>query len=125
MTPTSKELGIAMRRAMFNEEYKEPEGDDAFTFLNEFILERFFGDLWNRKQLDLKTRSLCTIAALIAGHMPDDTLKAHVIGALANGATEDRDSRGDHPHRVLCGRVGVVVSARPVAEGVFNARRGK
>jgi 4-carboxymuconolactone decarboxylase len=118
------EAGIAIRRAMFGSEYKKSDAKGAFGFLDEFIVERYFGELWDRKELDLKTRSLCTIAILVAAHMPDDTLRAHVTGALANGATED-EIREVIVHTGLYVGVGVVVSARPVAEGVFNARSAK
>jgi len=124
MTRDSKEAGIAIRRAMFGTEYKKSEAEGAFGFLDEFIVERFFGDLWSREELDLRTRSLCTIAALVAAHMPDDALRAHIVGALANGATED-EIREVIVHTGLYVGVGVVLTARPVAEGVFNACRTK
>ena len=124
MTQDPKEAGIAIRRAMFGAEYKKSEAEGAFGYLDEFIVERFFGELWNRQELDLRTRSLCTIAALVAAHMPDEALRAHVVGALANGATED-EIREVIVHTGLYVGVGVVLTARPVAEGVFNARRNK
>jgi 4-carboxymuconolactone decarboxylase len=109
---------------MFGTEYKKSEAEGAFRYLDEFIVERFFGELWNRQELDLRTRSLCTIAALVAAHMPDEALRAHVVGALANGATEN-EIREVIVHTGLYVGVGVVLTARPVAEGVFNARRNK
>ena len=124
MTRDAKEAGIAIRHAMLEVGYKKSEAEGAFGFLDEFIVERFFGELWNRPELDLRTRSLCTIAALVAAHMPDDALRAHVAGALANGATED-EIREVIVHTGLYVGVGVVLTARPVAEGVFNARRNK
>lgn len=124
MTQNPLEAGKAIRRAMFGTEYKKSEAKGAFGYLDEFIVERYFGELWNRKEIDLKTRSLCTIAILVAAHMPDDTLRAHIVGALANGATED-EIREVIVHTGLYVGVGVVVSARPVAEGVFNARAAK
>ncbi|MDE3075687.1 MAG: carboxymuconolactone decarboxylase family protein, partial [Chloroflexota bacterium] len=59
---------------------------------------------------------------LIAAHMPDATLRSHIIGALANGATET-EIREVIVHTGYYAGVGVVVSARPVAEAVFSARR--
>ena len=121
MTQDAKEAGIAIRKSMFGAEYKKSEAEGAFGYLDEFIVERFFGELWNRPELDLRTRSLCTIAALVAAHMPDEALRAHVVGALANGATEN-EIREVIVHTGLYVGVGVVLTARPVAEGVFNAR---
>jgi 4-carboxymuconolactone decarboxylase len=124
MTQDPKEAGIAIRHAMLGAEYKKSEAEGAFGYLDEFIVERFFGELWNRQELDLRTRSLCTIAALVAAHMPDEALRAHVVGALATGATEN-EIREVIVHTGLYVGVGVVLTARPVAEGVFNARRNK
>jgi 4-carboxymuconolactone decarboxylase len=124
MTRDPKEAGIAILHAMSGTEYKKSEAEGAFGYLDEFIVERFFGELWNRQELDLRTRSLCTIAALIAAHMPDQALRAHVVGALANGATEN-EIREVIVHTGLYVGVGVVLTARPVAEGVFSARRNK
>jgi 4-carboxymuconolactone decarboxylase len=124
MTRDSKEAGVAILHAMFGTEYKKSEAEGAFGYLDDFIVERFFGELWNRQELDLRTRSLCTIAALIAAHMPDQALRAHVVGALANGATEN-EIREVIVHTGLYVGVGVVLTARPVAEGVFSARRNK
>jgi 4-carboxymuconolactone decarboxylase len=83
MTRDPKEAGVAILHAMFGTEYKKSEAEGAFGYLDDFIVERFFGELWNRQELDLRTRSLCTIAALVAAHMPDEALRAHVVGALA------------------------------------------
>jgi 4-carboxymuconolactone decarboxylase len=124
MTREPKEAGIAMLHAMTGTEYKKSEAGGAFGYLDEFIVERYFGELWNRQELDLRTRSLCTIAALIAAHMPDQALRAHIGGALANGATEN-EIREVIVHTGLYVGVGVVLTARPVAEGVFSARRNK
>jgi 4-carboxymuconolactone decarboxylase len=124
MARDPKEAGIAIRHAMFGTEYKKSEAEGAFGYLDEFIVERFFGELWNRQELDLRTRSLCTIAAVVAAHMPDEALRAHVLGALANGATEN-EIREVIVHTGLYVGVGVVLTARPVAEGVFSARRNK
>ena len=45
-----------------------------------------FGDIWQRPGLDLKTRSMITLAALTALCRPNQ-LKSHVEGALANGVS--------------------------------------
>jgi len=53
-------------------------------WVNEFAL----GQVWARPGLDLKTRSLCTVAALtVLGRI--NNLKTHIRGALGNGATRD------------------------------------
>jgi alkylhydroperoxidase/carboxymuconolactone decarboxylase family protein YurZ len=58
--------------------------DPAFR---EFIEGFVFGEVWARPGLDLRTRSLCTIATLAAlGRL--NQLEVHIVGALSNGATQ-------------------------------------
>lgn len=59
--------------------------DPAFR---DFIEGFVFGDVWSRPELDLRTRSLCTVASLTtAGRL--NQLESHIVGALANGATQE------------------------------------
>jgi 4-carboxymuconolactone decarboxylase len=53
---------------------------EFFPIVTQFV----FGMLWSRPNLDLRSRSLCTVAQLAAlGRM--DELKAHLAGALNLG----------------------------------------
>ncbi len=45
-----------------------------------------YGEVWSRKAVDLKTRSLATVAALVALNNPHE-LKIHLKGALNIGWT--------------------------------------
>jgi 4-carboxymuconolactone decarboxylase len=56
--------------------------------LEKFILEFVAGRIWTRSSLDLKTRSLSTIAALTALGRPN-ALELNVRMALGNGATKE------------------------------------
>jgi len=47
-----------------------------------------FGEVWTRETVDLKMRSLCVVAALTVLYRPEQ-LRAHVIGALNNGAAPE------------------------------------
>jgi alkylhydroperoxidase/carboxymuconolactone decarboxylase family protein YurZ len=59
--------------------------DPAFR---EFIEGFVFGEVWSRPGLDLRTRSLCTIASLTSlGRL--NQLESHILGALANGAGQE------------------------------------
>src|ERR1700742_493917 len=81
--------GMQIRREMFG-----PAGaDERYARATDFnrplenAVTRFcFGETWSRPGLDRKTRSLLTLAALTALSKPNQ-IKAHVIGALANGAS--------------------------------------
>jgi 4-carboxymuconolactone decarboxylase len=57
--------------------------------LARYIFEFPYGDVWSRPGLDLKTRSLATVSALIAlGHCEPE-LKVHMNGMLRVGWTRD------------------------------------
>jgi len=56
--------------------------------LERFILAFVAGQIWTRSTLDLKTRSLCTIAALTALGRTS-ALELNVRMALGNGATKE------------------------------------
>lgn len=62
-------------------------GDFApqFAHFNDDVL---FGENWNNTDLDLKTRSLLTVTALMAQGITDESLKAHLQNAKAHGVTQ-------------------------------------
>ena len=61
---------------------------DVFTKLGEISDKVVFGDVWERKQLSKRDRSLITVAALTALYRPDQ-LRGHLHRALDNGVTKD------------------------------------
>ncbi len=67
-------------------------GDFApkFAELNDDVL---FGEVWSReKELDLKTRSIITVVALMSKGILDSSLKYHIINAKKNGVTKEEFS---------------------------------
>ena len=58
-------------------------GDFApeFAHYNDDVL---FGENWNNEDLDLKTRSLITVVALMAQGITDSSLKYHIMNAKNN-----------------------------------------
>ena len=61
----------------------------AFTpALVDYTNDVICGDLWERKALSKRDRSLITVAALTAMYRPEQ-LKGHTERALANGVTKD------------------------------------
>ena len=57
---------------------------DFFVLVTQMV----FGGFWSRPQLDLRSRSLCTVAQLAAlGKL--DELKGHLHGALSLGITRE------------------------------------
>ncbi|MGT2884069.1 carboxymuconolactone decarboxylase family protein [Streptococcus ferus] len=63
-------------------------GDFApdFAHYNDDIL---FGENWNNQDIDLKTRSLITVVALMASGVTDSSLAFHLQNAKANGVTKE------------------------------------
>ena len=85
----SFEKGLQIRREMFGPAGSDQRLANATDFtrpLEEVVTRYCFGDTWSRPQLDRKTRSLITLAALTALTKPNQ-IKTHVRGALANGCT--------------------------------------
>lgn len=56
-----------------------------FAHYNDDVL---FGENWNNTDLDLKTRSLITVIALMSQGLTDSSLKYHLQNAKNNGVTQ-------------------------------------
>jgi 4-carboxymuconolactone decarboxylase len=85
------DAGLATRTQVMGEAFvtKAFAGADDFTMvMQEFISRNAWGTVWQRDELDLKTRSLLTVAMLTALGRQQE-LKGHVRGALNNGATPE------------------------------------
>ena len=61
---------------------------DFFAPMQEVVSEHCFGNVWRREGLDLKTRSLVTLAMLTALGRSHE-IAIHTRGALANGVTRE------------------------------------
>ena len=81
--------GEARRRQVMGDAFVDRAlaGATAFTQpLQDHVSNHAWGSTWLRDGLELKQRSLCTVAMLAAlGHTNE--LKGHLRGALNNGAT--------------------------------------
>lgn len=79
---------LAKARALFDlmqlGQYPEPTGDE-FDLFNAIATEVQWPKTWAGGELDVKTRSLCTVAALIASGKPQ--VHGHIRAALAVGAS--------------------------------------
>ena len=58
----------------------------AFAHYNDDVL---FGENWNDEALDVKTRSLITVVALMAQGITDSSLLHHIQNAKRNGVTKE------------------------------------
>ena len=85
--------------------------------MQEFITANAWGNVWQRPGLDLKTRSLITVA-MLAAQGKQQELKAHVRGAINNGATPEELREVMLHATVYCGYPTAIEAFRTVAEVV-------
>jgi 4-carboxymuconolactone decarboxylase len=82
------DAGQATMKRLFGVEFPiEPEPDNARDH-NALLVEHAFLDSWARPGLDARTKSMVTMAMMIATGQPRE-LRAHVSGALALGIGKD------------------------------------
>ena len=56
-----------------------------FAHFNDDVL---FGENWNNQDIDVKTRSIITVVALMASGITDSSLKYHLQNAKNHGVTQ-------------------------------------
>jgi 4-carboxymuconolactone decarboxylase len=91
MTKTLYDRGLDIRKAVLGDDYVQTAlstADDFNRAMQELTTEYCWGWCWGREGLPDKTRSLLNLAMLSALNRHHE-LKAHVRGALRNGATKD------------------------------------
>ena len=113
----SNRSGEQIRRKVMGDSFVDRalNNTDKFTQpMQEFINEHGWGSTWQREGIDLKTRSLITIAMLAALKAPQE-LKGHIQGALNNGATVEEIREVLLHSAVYCGA--------PAAQEAFRAAK--
>jgi len=83
--------GLRIRRDMFGPANSDQVLQSATDFtrpLQELVTRYCFGEVWTRSLLDRKTRSMLTMALLVALNRPNQ-LRGHVRGAVKNGVSKD------------------------------------
>ena len=112
--------GMATRKKVMGEDFvaKAMAKTTDFTLpMQQFITRNAWGELWQRDGLDLKTRSLITVAMLTALGKQNE-LKGHVRGALNNGATVAEIQEVLLHASIYCGVPTAVEAFRSAAEVV-------
>ena len=56
-----------------------------FAHFNDDVL---FGENWNNEDIDLKTRSIITVVALMSQGITDSSLKYHILNANTHGVSQ-------------------------------------
>jgi 4-carboxymuconolactone decarboxylase len=83
--------GLKVRRAVLGETHVEraQAAENEFNSAFQDLITRYaWGEIWTRPGLLRKTRSLITIAMMVALNRGDE-LKMHIRGALQNGVTRE------------------------------------
>ncbi len=114
------EKGLATRKQVMGEDFVAAalSGATAFTQpIQEHITRAAWGDVWQRPGLELKTRSLITIAMLTALGKQNE-LKGHIRGAINNGATEQEIQEVLLHAAIYCGVPSAVEAFRTANEVV-------
>ncbi len=114
------QAGIDMRTQVMGAEFVDRGFGNATDYtlpMQEFITCNAWGNVWQRPGLDLKTRSLITVAMLAAMGKQQE-LKGHVRGALNNGVTPDELREVMLHATVYCGYPTAIEAFRTVAEVV-------
>ena len=118
------EEGMKIRRAVLGDAHV----DRAIATQNEFTAEfqelitRYaWGEIWARPDLDRKTRSLITIAMMVALNRSEE-LQLHLKAALKNGVTRAEIKEVLLQAAIYCG-VPAANHAFHMAEQVFSAAR--
>ena len=74
------------------EKIVQTAGRDALgTFAPEFAHyndDVLFGENWNNQDIDVKTRCMLTVTAIMAQGLVGDALKHHIINAKNHGVTQ-------------------------------------
>lgn len=114
------EAGLATRKQVMGEDFVAQAFAKATPFtqpIQEHITRAAWGDVWQRPGLDLKTRSMITVALLTALGKQHE-LKGHVRGALNNGVTQQELQEILLHVAVYCGVPTAVEAFRTAAEVV-------
>ena len=115
--------GLATRTQVMGAEFvsRALGGATDYTLpMQEFITRNAWGNVWQRPGLDLKTRSLITVAMLAAMGKQHE-LKGHVRGALNNGVSPEELREVMLHASIYCGLPTAIEAFRTVAEVVEPA----
>jgi 4-carboxymuconolactone decarboxylase len=120
------ERGMKIRRAVLGDEYVDRAVAATTDFtrdFQDFIARSAWGEVWTRPGLPRHTRSLLTLAMMVALNRGDE-FRMHVKAAFNNGVTRDEIKEVLLQSAIYCG-VPAANSAFHIAADVFKERDGK
>ena len=118
------ERGMAVRRAALGDAHVEAALAGGTTLTHEFqdLVTRYaWGEIWDRPRLPRHTRSLLTIAMLVALNRPEE-LRLHLHAAKNNGVTPDEIKEVLLHAAVYCGLPAANAAFRLAAEELSPER---
>lgn len=120
------ENGMKVRRAVLGDAHVDRSLQKITPFNEEFqnLITRYaWGEIWTRPGLERPTRSLITLAMMVALNRSDE-FKLHVRAAFHNGVTREQIQEVLLQTAIYCG-VPAANSAFHMAEEVFAELDGK
>jgi len=115
------EAGMKVRRAVLGDAHVDRTLAERSAFNEEFqnlITRHAWGEIWTRPGLPRQTRSLLTLAMMVALNRADE-FKLHVRAAFNNGATREQIMEVLLQTAIYCG-VPAANTAFQLAEEVFE-----
>src|SRR5262249_48621910 len=107
--------GTSTRRSVLGDAYVDRAEKNRNEFNDEFqdLITRYaWGEIWTRPGLPRKTRSLLTLAMMVALNREDE-FRMHVRAAIANGITREEIKEALLQSAIYCGV--------PAANSAFRA----
>jgi 4-carboxymuconolactone decarboxylase len=118
--------GMKVRRAVLGDEHVDRTVATTTDFnrdFQDFITRNAWGEIWTRPGLPRHTRSLLTLAMMVALNRGDE-FRLHVKAAFNNGVTRDQIKEVLLQSAVYCG-VPAANSAFHIAAEVFREMDGE
>jgi len=115
------EAGMKVRREVLGDAHVDRTLKNKTAFNDEFqdLITRYaWGEIWTRPGLPRHTRSLITLALMLALNRGDE-LRMHVGAAITNGVTREEIKEVLLQCAVYCG-VPAANTAFHIAQDVFN-----
>ena len=117
------EAGMKIRREVLGDAHVDAAIAKRNAFSEEFqdLITRYaWGEIWTRPTLPRQTRSLITVAMLIALNREEE-LRLHLRAALRNGATQEEIRETLLQSAIYCG-VPAANSAFRIAQEIFGEK---
>jgi 4-carboxymuconolactone decarboxylase len=117
------ETGMKIRREVLGDAHVDSAIAKRNAFTEEFqnLITRYaWGEIWTRPALPRQTRSLITVAMLVALNREEE-LRLHLRAALRNGTTQEEIRETLLQSAIYCG-VPAANSAFRVAQEIFSEK---